>query len=65
MISDHMWLDGADAQRVIRLVPTAEHPIVLEAFAERTRPKRGLKVFAVNWGSTCRSTRVGSTGTVR
>jgi hypothetical protein len=40
-----MWLDGKDAERVIALVPTAERPIVLEAFAGRTRPKRGLKLF--------------------
>ena len=45
MISDHMWLAGADAERIIALVPTAQHPIVLEAFGERTRPKRGLKLF--------------------
>lgn len=45
MVSDHMWLDGADAQRIIELQPTADRPIVLDAFAGGTRPKRGLKVF--------------------
>jgi len=45
MVSDHMWLDGADAERIMALVPSEGRPVVLERFGPGLRPKRGLKLF--------------------
>ena len=45
MISDHMWLDGPDAERIIGIAPSEGRPVVLEPFGAGARPKRGLKLF--------------------
>lgn len=45
MVSDHMWLDGDDAGRIIAMQPTNDRPIVTEQFGRGTRPKRGMKFF--------------------
>ena len=43
MVSDHMWLDGADAERIMAIVPSEGRPVVLERFGPGLRPKRGVR----------------------
>ena len=47
MVSDHMWLDGADAAAVMAIVPTPDKPVAVEAFGSGARPARGTKLFLV------------------
>ena len=47
MISDHMWIDGKDAEIIMSLTPTDDKPIAMVKFGKTFRPKRGTKIFIV------------------